>query len=57
MATVVDEPVPKQGVFEKPTEFAPSPTQKAARRKESLIARWASWPRSSSACSSSCLAR
>jgi len=38
MATVVDEPVPKQGVFEKQTEFAPSPTQKAARRRESLTA-------------------
>ena len=38
MATVVDEPVPKQGVFEKPTEFAPSPGQKKARRNESLLA-------------------
>ena len=38
MATLVDEPVPKQGVFEKPTEFSPSPCQKAARRKESLLA-------------------
>jgi hypothetical protein len=38
MATVVDDPVPKQGAFEKQTEFAPSPGQKAARRKESLLA-------------------
>lgn len=38
MAAVVDEPVPKQGVVEKQTKFAPSPTQKAARRKESLTA-------------------
>ena len=38
MAAIVDEPVPKQGVSEKQTEFAPSPTQKAARRRESLTA-------------------
>jgi multiple sugar transport system permease protein len=39
MAAIVGDTVPKPGVvFEKPTEFAPSPGQKAARRKEALLA-------------------